>query len=177
MACSQPPGHVLLEGDCDDADGSVYPAAPQVCDGQNNDCDHPSWPALVGTNEFDNDTDGLSTCQGDCDDADPANWLVPGETRGVVFAGNSETLSWEPPVTPGSLALLYDVLRSDLAGDFVSAGFCLESDDGPGTDATDVEVPAGPGFLYYLTRAGNGCGKGPLGTASSGAARAGTVCP
>jgi hypothetical protein len=177
MACDQPAGHILLAGDCDDADAVVYPAAPQVCDGKNNDCDHPSWPGLSGTNEFDNDTDGLSTCQGDCDDADPGNWLVPGDTWGMVFGGDTETLSWEPPVLPGGLALLYDTLRSDLADDFVSAGFCLESDDGPGTDATDTDVPATPGFFYYLTRAGNGCGKGSLGTDSSDETRLGTACP
>ena len=34
------------DGDCDDADSSVYPGASQVCDGVNNDCDDPLWPAL-----------------------------------------------------------------------------------------------------------------------------------
>jgi ELWxxDGT repeat protein len=32
--------------DCNDASGSVYPGAPQICDGLNNDCSDASWPAL-----------------------------------------------------------------------------------------------------------------------------------
>lgn len=51
--------------DCDDANAATYPGAPQICDGANNDCDHPAWPLLVGTNEADNDSDGLTECAGD----------------------------------------------------------------------------------------------------------------
>ena len=55
--------------DCDDGDATTFPGAPQVCDGRNNDCNHSSWPGTFGTNEFDDDFDGLSECAGDCDDA------------------------------------------------------------------------------------------------------------
>ncbi|MDQ7006098.1 MAG: putative metal-binding motif-containing protein, partial [Acidobacteriota bacterium] len=56
-------------GDCDDGDGTVYPGAAQVCDGKNNDCDDPNWPA-VPADETDDDGDGTSECAGDCDDGD-----------------------------------------------------------------------------------------------------------
>jgi hypothetical protein len=62
--------------ECDDADGTVYPGGPQVCDGLNNDCLHASWPGLEGTNEFDNDGDGPSVCSGDCDDT--SSFTYPG---------------------------------------------------------------------------------------------------
>jgi hypothetical protein len=62
-------------GDCDDTKASVYPGAPQICDGLNNDCTDPSWPALTGS-EVDQDGDGLSMCLGDCDDARPS--VYPG---------------------------------------------------------------------------------------------------
>jgi len=56
--------------DCDDTDATVFALAPQICgDLENNDCSHPSWPSLEGTNESDDDGDGFTECQGDLDDA------------------------------------------------------------------------------------------------------------
>ncbi len=39
LACTQPSGTSELGGDCDDDDATVNPAADEVCDGQDNDCD------------------------------------------------------------------------------------------------------------------------------------------
>jgi hypothetical protein len=38
-ACSAPAAHVSRTGDCDDTRGAVNPAATELCDGLNNDCD------------------------------------------------------------------------------------------------------------------------------------------
>ncbi len=38
-ASIKPAGFVLNDGDCDDQDGAVYPGAPEVCDGIDNNCD------------------------------------------------------------------------------------------------------------------------------------------
>ena len=59
--------------DCDDTDATIYPGAPEVCDGGiDNDCD-------PGTDENgDGDADGESICAGDCDDGDAnVNTTVP----------------------------------------------------------------------------------------------------
>jgi len=52
--------------DCDDENPAVYPGAPQICDGLNNDCNAPGWPDLTGTNEDGEDTDG-DGWTGSCD--------------------------------------------------------------------------------------------------------------
>ena len=35
----------LTDGDCDDLDGSVYSNAPELCDGQYNDCTDAAYDA------------------------------------------------------------------------------------------------------------------------------------
>jgi predicted outer membrane repeat protein len=66
-ACVAPEGYVGDATDCDDSDPAVYPGAADVCDGvDDNDCDEQIDPM-----EADADGDGLSVCEGDCDDADP----------------------------------------------------------------------------------------------------------
>ena len=63
--------------DCDDANATVYPSAPPVCDGiVDNDCD--GYP---DASEADQDGDGVSPCQGDCDD------LVAGDAASCYLQG------------------------------------------------------------------------------------------
>jgi hypothetical protein len=37
-SCSQPPGYVNVNSDCDDNDPSVHPVALEICDGKDNNC-------------------------------------------------------------------------------------------------------------------------------------------
>lgn len=39
LACVIPPNYTINDQDCQDADSSIYPGAPEICDGQDNDCD------------------------------------------------------------------------------------------------------------------------------------------
>jgi len=39
VACDQPAGYLADNTDCDDADATAYPGAPELCDGADDDCD------------------------------------------------------------------------------------------------------------------------------------------
>ncbi len=87
--------------DCDDDNSEVFGGAPQVCgDGLNNDCDHPSWPSLAGTNEIDNDGDGLSECAGDCDGA--VGTVFPGAPQLPCDGLNNDCNDASWPTVPES---------------------------------------------------------------------------
>lgn len=45
-SCTSSAGAVTTDGDCNDADARIYPAAPELCDEQQNDCDATSWSAI-----------------------------------------------------------------------------------------------------------------------------------
>jgi hypothetical protein len=171
------------DGDCDDAEASVYPGASQVCDGLNNDCNDPLWPGLDGTNERDDDGDALSECQGDCDDTDDQFWDTPGEVTGLILSHTggelgTSTLDWSAPVTGGTAAsMAYDTIRSNQPSDFLAAD-CVEANDGPNTTSTD-SFNLAPGVVFYLIRAQNPCpnGLGSLGLGAAGQPRTGLDCP
>ncbi len=76
-ACAQPSGYVAIDGDCDDADDTVAPSLPEICDPLvplDNDCDGTIDEDAQGptcaeacADELDNDLDGLTDCDdGDC---------------------------------------------------------------------------------------------------------------
>ena len=86
MECSLPEGYVENSDDCDDTDASVFPQAPEQCDGIDNDCDGDIDEELVTMWYLDDDADGfgdpqviISDClqpegyvanSDDCDDLD-----------------------------------------------------------------------------------------------------------
>jgi hypothetical protein len=177
-------GIPICAGDCDDSSPSVYPAAVQQCDGINNDCDDPSWPAPPVA-ELDQDADGHRVCNGgDCDSANGQVWGTPGTTGGLLLTHDGATgttsLVWSPPAVPGGSAPLYDTLRSNQASRFTGPTKCLES-AGADLQTLDTEAPSSRSTRFYLTRARNTCpsglNSGSLGTNSAGVERDGKKCP
>jgi len=55
------------DDDCDDYDNQNFPGNPEICDGQDNDCD-----GAPGADEVDADGDTYMVCDGDCEDGDAA---------------------------------------------------------------------------------------------------------
>jgi len=64
-------GSLLCEGDCDDTEVTVYPEAPELCDGLDNDCD----TIVDEDTDIDLDGDGQTACEGDCAPEDPLRFL------------------------------------------------------------------------------------------------------
>jgi len=89
-SCSLPEGYAADSGDCDDADSSIHPAAVEVCNDIDDDCDNAVDEDIAGEQSWHPDEDGdgygdpgqvvVSTCedapdgwildQKDCDDGD-----------------------------------------------------------------------------------------------------------
>jgi hypothetical protein len=74
-------------GDCDDDAVDIFPGAPEICDGQDSDCDGEMGPA-----EEDGDGDGVAAC-GDCDDEDVTVYPGAPELCGTV----DKDCDGEPP--------------------------------------------------------------------------------
>jgi hypothetical protein len=82
IACTAPSGHVADDSDCDDTAAATNPAAGEVCDGVDNDCDgitDPDDAADASTWHLDTDGDGygnpLATATA-C--SQPAGWVADG---------------------------------------------------------------------------------------------------
>ncbi|MFM7007180.1 MAG: MopE-related protein [Flavobacteriales bacterium] len=92
--CQAPVNLIPIGGDCDDNNNAIYPGAPEICDGFDNNCNGQNDEGLTFLNYyFDGDNDGYgignstvscvplngyATLTGDCDDSD--NSVYPGAT-------------------------------------------------------------------------------------------------
>lgn len=121
----------VCSGDCDDTRSTVFPAAPELCDGRDNDCDDQVDEGFVDINEDgvldcleeDEDNDGQTPAEGDCDDTDP-----------TVYDGATELCDGIDNDCDGLVPL--DEVDADADGFAVCEGDC---DDTEATVFPDAE--------------------------------------
>ena len=141
--CVPPSSYTLNAEDCDDSDGSIYPSATELCDGQVNACG-----TSLDASEIDDDTDGYVECVIDVNGWDGATSISGGEDCNDTDAG----------VNPGAIEYCDDI-DSNCDGSLVDgfANFdgdnepdCLDDDDdndgfsdGDDCSATDATIYPG----------------------------------
>lgn len=106
-ACRPPRGYVDRSGDCNDSKSTVYPGAPELCDGLDNNCNGQVDEGLPITRYYsDNDKDGwgnASIFKDSC--AQPAGFVT----------NNTDCNDGKATVYPGALELL-DGVDNDCNG-------------------------------------------------------------
>ena len=121
-------GYTECQGDCHDDNATIYPGATQLCDGWNDDCSDPAWPA-VPANEADADRDGFRICHGDCDENDVATF--PGAPQ-VCDTKNNDC---SDPTWPAVPATEIDADQDGFRG---CDGDCNDADPSLHPGASDI---------------------------------------
>jgi hypothetical protein len=149
-SCTSVAGYVTNSTDCDDTDAAINPAATEVCDGVDNDCDGSIDEGLSYTTYYaDSDADtygdsgtAVSSCSAvsgyvtdatDCDDTDAA--VNPAATEVCDGVDND----CDGSIDEGLTTTYYADADSDTYGDSSMATTACSAPAGYVTDASDCD--------------------------------------
>ena len=129
MACAAPDGFVIDNTDCDDSNGTIYPGAPELCDGLDNDCNGSIDDGITNTTFYaDTDGDGL----GDPDNSVEDCSLPDG------FVNNDDDCD-DTDATIGAEMTFYADTDNDGFGDANTTTMACVAPDGFVIDNTDCD--------------------------------------
>ncbi len=176
VSCSVPVGTVSDDSDCDDTDANVNPAAIEVCNSVDDDCNgdiDPSTSVDAGTWYLDTDTDGFGdasesfvSCESpvgyvtdwtDCDDGDSTSY--PGGVEACDGADNDCDGVTDPDSSVDA-GTWYDDTDTDGYGDSASPTVSCSAPAGTvadSNDCNDVDSSVYPGATEYCDEQDNDC--------------------
>ena len=183
-ACTAPEGYVANSSDCDDSDAYVSPAATEICDAQDNDCDGSTDEddaADAGTWYLDSDGDGYAgldtsvvSCEApsgylevgagdeaDCDDTDaevnPAATEVCDEVDNDCDGDIDDDDSSLDTSSASTWYLDYD--GDGYAGDAYTANACEQPSGHEATaeDCDDTDADVNPAATEICDEIDNDC--------------------
>jgi len=148
VSCNRPAGFVADSGDCDDGDSAVNPAATEICDSVDNDCD--------GTVDEADASDASSWYADDDGDSygDASDTTIACDQPSGTVADSSDCDDGDSAVNPAATELC-DGIDNDCDGttdedDASGAGTWYADDDGDGygdLSTTDTSCSAPTGYV------------------------------